>query len=564
MSNHGPDDCRSRALAAERSGDLSSARQIFADGIASFPGNPALANSAANLAMRIGEFELAERQFAHASALDPDNLEFSLNQAIALTRMDRHDQTITVLRRVENQGCHSAKYCAARAAAERSLGNPGGAADWYAHAVALDPQYLLALHGRARVAIERGDPAAVQLFDTALAANPGDPNLWLGKAQALDVAGDSAGAREIAQALVDQAPGWTEGLRFLAQLRLGAGDPNFADHYATAARRAPGDPNIPLAWIALLAGNDRFSQAAEVAADAMTRFPNEEVFALHEAVNCGCAGDDDRAESLFSAMQLDTAVRHLQESRHRIRRGEFDLAEGLLNRTLRSERWNVSAHALLGIIWRITGDARAKCLHSQAGLVRLMPLAGSAKTLAEVVPLLHALHDRSPLPLGQSLRGGTQTRGILFDRMEPELGKLRAALLETIEQYRAGLPDTDAAHPLLRHRGRAWQLAGSWSVRLTGGGDFHTSHIHPQGIVSSALYLETPDTQDTRSNSGWLEIGRPPPDLRLDLPPLQLIEPKLGYLALFPSTLYHGTTPFGAGRRMTVAFDVTHNERPGE
>ena len=557
MSNHGPDECRNRALAAERSGDLDRARQIFADGIAAFPDHGALANSAANLAMRIGEFELAERQFAHASSLDPENLEFSLNQAIAFARLDRHLQANAVLRRIENQGRQSAKYCAARGAAERSLGNPGMAADWYARALALDPLHLLALHGRARLAIERGDNAAVQHFDAALAANPGDPNLWLGKAQALDVAGDFAGAREIAQALVDQAPGWTEGLRFLAQLRLGAGDPDFADHYATAARRTPGDPNIPLAWIELLAGNDRFSQAADVAADARIRFPNEEVFALHEAVNCGCAGDDDRAESLFAAMRLDTAVRHLQESRHRIRRGELDLAEGLLGQTLHSERWNVSAHALLGIIWRMIGDARAQDLHGQAGLVRLMPLAGSAETLTEVVPLLHALHDSSPLPLGQSLRGGTQTRGVLFDRMEPELGKLRAALLETIEQYRAGLPEADAAHPLLRHRGRAWQLAGSWSVRLIGGGDFHTSHIHPQGIVSSALYLETPETLDTGSHSGWLEIGRPPPDLRLDLPPLQLIEPQPGHLALFPSTLYHGTRPFPDGQRMTVAFDVT-------
>jgi len=47
-----------------------------------------------------------------------------------------------------------------------------------------------------------------------------------------------------------------------------------------------------------------------------------------------------------------------------------------------------------------------------------------------------------------------------------------------------------------------------------------------------------------------------PPDLGLDLPPLRTIEPQPGYLALFPSTLYHGTTPFGSAERMTVAFDV--------
>jgi hypothetical protein len=137
---------------------------------------------------------------------------------------------------------------------------------------------------------------------------------------------------------------------------------------------------------------------------------------------------------------------------------------------------------------------------------------------------------------------------------------LHNAIRATLEDYRAALPPRDDSHPLLRHRDAAWRLAGSWSVRLSGGGDFHTAHIHPQGIVSSALYLVVPPTQGGDPQAGWLEIGRPPPDLRVDLPPLATVEPEPGYLALFPSTLYHGTRPFAAARRMTVAFDVTPQE----
>lgn len=99
-------------------------------------------------------------------------------------------------------------------------------------------------------------------------------------------------------------------------------------------------------------------------------------------------------------------------------------------------------------------------------------------------------------------------------------------------------------------------MAGSWSVRLTGGADFHASHIHPQGILSSALYLLLPDRAGLARGEGWLELGRPPADLRLDLGPVTSLHPREGYLALFPSTLYHGTTPFAQGRRMTVAFDI--------
>jgi hypothetical protein len=49
-----PDDCRSRAMAAERGGDMDAAKQIFAGGMARFPGDASLANSAANLAIQPG------------------------------------------------------------------------------------------------------------------------------------------------------------------------------------------------------------------------------------------------------------------------------------------------------------------------------------------------------------------------------------------------------------------------------------------------------------------------------------------------------------------------------
>ena len=61
---------------------------------------------------------------------------------------------------------------------------------------------------------------------------------------------------------------------------------------------------------------------------------------------------------------------------------------------------------------------------------------------------------------------------------------------------------------------------------------------------------------DDEAKEGWLEIGRPPPELKVDLPPLRLEEPRPGKLVLFPSYVFHGTRPFGAGERLTVAFDV--------
>ena len=43
-------------------------------------------------------------------------------------------------------------------------------------------------------------------------------------------------------------------------------------------------------------------------------------------------------------------------------------------------------------------------------------------------------------------------------------------------------------------------------MRLWGGGDHHTAHIHPQGIISSACYLILPAGR--ASGDGALEVGR--------------------------------------------------------
>lgn len=558
MSLEAVSDWLGRARALVQAGDIAAARLLLGDAIRAYPAEPMLANAAGDLATKAGDIELAERHFAAARKHGPANIEYGLNHAIALQKLGRPGEAVAVLKSIEAAGRGLPKYCGVRGSCHRDAGQLEEAARWFDAAVAANPQYALALHGRARVALERGERSALAHIDAALAVKPGEADLWLARAQALDVAGESAAAREIAEQLVEQAPHWLEGLRFLAQLRHAAGELNWASHYTAAAQSLPQLPQIPLDHIALLAGLDLAAEAADVAARAGSSFPAVDQFALLEAVNAGVAGDDARAEQIFASLATAGADRWTQEARHRIRLGDAGRALAAVDRALLERPWDIAAWALRGLAWRLAGDDRAAWLHEQDGLVRLMPLADADSVLPPAIARLHALHDRSPMPLGQSLRGGTQTRGNLFDRTEPEFARLQQAILQTVENYRDQLPPQDDAHPLLRHRDGPLHILGSWSVRLHGGGDHHTAHIHPQGILSSACYLILP--QGRAPGDGALEIGRPAPDLRLDLGPLRVIEPQTGHLALFPSTLYHGTTPFGVGQRMTVAFDVVTGE----
>ncbi|MDP8914071.1 MAG: 2OG-Fe(II) oxygenase family protein, partial [Pseudomonadota bacterium] len=169
---------------------------------------------------------------------------------------------------------------------------------------------------------------------------------------------------------------------------------------------------------------------------------------------------------------------------------------------------------------------------------------------------LRSLHTSHSYPIGQSVRGGTQTDGPLFARADREIRALRASIVDAVERHIRSLGAIDRRHPVLRHRPHPVRFAGSWSVRLRGAGH-HTNHIHPQGWLSSAFYVSVASQELMGpAPAGWLALGEPPAELGLDLPPLRMIEPKPSRLLLFPSIMWHGTVPFAGGERLSVAFDV--------
>ncbi len=522
------------------------------------PGNAVLLNSqGADLARR-GQAEQALAYFRRAVVADPTHGEAAINAALMLSRLERHGEAVAWLAEREGQLGTQARYWSARAAAERDAKQLAAAARSYDRCLAIDPEHLRAQHGRARVALERGEDDMVARFQRALAGNNGDAELWLGIAQALDYQGDTQQAEQVAQLLCNQAPQWTDALELLAQLRWARGDRDgFTDHFDAAIAARPDDPALPMTRARLLAGVDRFADAADVSARAAKAFPDDPQFGLMTAVHAGEAGDDDRAEALFAGLKLDSLERRLHEARHWLRREQADRAEQLLASVIAEDSQNIGAWALRDFAWRMLGDDRKAWLHGQDGLVRMLDLELDDGATHDLVAALNRLHDGAAIPVGQSVREGTQTRGGLLDRYEPVFARLRSTLEQAVERYRGQLPPRDETHPLLRHRDASLAIVGSWSIRLAKHG-YHASHIHPQGLVSSAAYLVVPDAPQDGPDpqAGWLELGRPPADLRLSLPPLLSLEPGVGKLALFPSTLYHGTREFDHGHRMTVAFDV--------
>jgi uncharacterized protein (TIGR02466 family) len=170
-------------------------------------------------------------------------------------------------------------------------------------------------------------------------------------------------------------------------------------------------------------------------------------------------------------------------------------------------------------------------------------------------PVIEARHAQRHHPLDQSLRMGTQTSRGLLDDDEPLLVAFRRALAGPIADYQAAI-GRNAGHPLLARNVGPARLVGCWSIRLRRGGH-HVNHIHPEGWISSAYYLAVPpEVEDPVARSGWIKFGEP----RFPMPggdPLRFVQPRVGRLVLFPSYMWHGTTPIvGDEPRMTIAFDA--------
>ncbi len=545
---------RERALTAARAGDIAGAARLFADAVAGFPHDAALLNSAGNFHAGHGDPATALDCFDRALRLDPQHGEAAINRAVVLTRLGQAAAAIATLEAGRDRWQDLPRYWTARGAAEIEHGDKAAAAHSYDQALRRNPQHPRALAGRARVALDRGEHDAVAHYERALTAQPGDAHLLLGAADALDMAGRVAEADRITAMLVAQLPFWLPGLEKRAAQRVATGDRDgVCAHYA-AAPRAGRTVDFYLSWGAMLAGVGRLAEAATAIAEGRRQFPDDADLALALAGYLDTAGDSGGAAAIFAQSRRPTTDWRLHEARHLLRRGDPGGADALLAVALADAPDDVPGWSLRDIAWRLLGDARHDWLSGQPGLVTTLALDLSGAEIATAIALLDDLHDRSATPIGQSVRAGSQTRGALLERAEPIVARVAAAIHDVLARYRAGLPPADPTHPLLRHRDMPWSIAGSWSIRMVGQGR-HAAHIHPRGIISSAAYLVVPDAP-REDRAGWLELGRPPASLRVDLPALATIEPRVGHLALFPSTLYHGTRPIAQGRRMTIAFDV--------
>ncbi len=382
-----------------------------------------------------------------------------------------------------------------------------------------------------------------------------DPGKVLAAAAAKFEAGDGAGAQDDLIALTLRRPDCVKGHAALAQVRWQLGDStSFARSYEAALAADQKNAALWSSYFDVLMHARLYADVLERLEQARAAVGAQEFLDILEATAATENNEITRADQAFSRFDRQ-GHGSLQRSymRHLLRTQRFEEA-AKLGEVLVREPDGTAAWPYLATAWRVLGDSRWHWLEGNEDIARIFQIDVNLPALAEV---LRNLHTAKQAPYDQTLRNGTQTYGILLDRREPEIMDLRRALEDSVSSYVAQLPPHDPSHPLLREPRGELGFTASWSVRLTSAG-YHVNHTHPMGWISSVFYVVVPVSAGTNLNNpaGWLALGQPPVELGLDLAPTRLVQPQPGRLVLFPSTLWHGTLPFQAGERLTVAFDV--------
>jgi tetratricopeptide (TPR) repeat protein len=548
-----------KALILQAFAKLPEARAAFEEALGVAPNMPALLNAYGNLLDEMGDGVGAVRALSRASELSPENNEFRLNLGIVATNAGQFEIAEQSLGKAIRAAPGVGRGWAALAHLERQRGRLDVAEQLYRRAIEIDPEDVRSRHNLATLLreMDRRDEAIAET-EAAVTSMPVPPETATLHAHLLGDLGRLEEAVKAYRDIVQHAPEAIDAHETLARLLPQIGRQGEAlDSYRRALSVAP---QSPLLWGSALrsafALHD-YAQLGDWARQAEAAIGPYPEVRIARGAALSRLGDQSGAIGVLRGVLADhpdsgAAHQHLAHS-YAVA-GDIRAAENHALKASQIEPYNQAPWALLTVIWRLLDDPREAWLADYDRLVMPIDLDAAPGFFEELAARLTEWHTTREHPADQSLRGGTQTRGNLFDRRDPLVQRLQAQIRNGVLNRLRQLPD-DPKHPFLSRKGDDIRFAGSWSVRLRSEG-FHISHIHQEGWISSALYVSLPP-EVGQGEAGALAFGVPDAALGLDLPPRRVERPQVGRLVIFPSYMWHGTLPFESEHpRLTVAFDA--------
>jgi len=555
------------ALLVRDRGEFNEAARLFDRALEASPNDAPLHNNLGNLRRRMGDLASAEASLRRAIALQPVYPEARYNLGVVLREQGRSDEALPLFRSAVEQRPVYLEALTQIGVLLKDSGEPQEALAIFDSAIGINPRYFDAHYyrGIALTALGRFDDAIATL-QTAIALSPANAIAHYALGNALERASRENEALDEFGKAVELGPDAVDAHRHYNALawQMGRKDLNFKS-YARARARVGDRPDLLLAEAEqrLLQGEAAVSEGLLRRAHQIEPSRNDIASVLARSLMLQKKFDESIALLEGAVTAEPDAVHHQRGLAETfLQAGRPSDAAVLIERGLSLAPYDQMLLALQVLAFRELGDSRLDALadlNKFIGIYELPPPAGYSdvesfnRALAED---LAALHTRNVEPLDQTLRGGTQSPGYLFDRPTRAMEGLRERIREAVGDYVSALP-FDPAHPLLGRKDSVFDFAGAWSCRLRSSG-FHSNHVHAQGWISSAYYVSLPDAvEDSSRQQGWLKFGESSIQLGERDRPERTVKPTVGKLVLFPSYFWHGTVPFASqDARLTVAFDV--------
>ena len=598
-------------LLCYQEGDGAAALLLLDRAAAARPDDPGIARHRGVVLLAAQRREEAEAAFRRALALEPNDPETLFNLGLTLRQLGRVEPAIALLEAAAAGGLdHLALVRYELALARQMAGANASAIASYRRVLELDPTHSDALNNLGVLLQQNGDlDGAITAYRGALAARPDFVPAMNNLGSALEDQGDLSSAAALLEQALALAPDFADAWNTLGTVRRGQGQPEAAvSAYRTALRHQPLSVTAHDNLAECLRDLGRADEALESSRAAVAAWPTHPDAQRIRGDALKRAGDLAGAVSAYRAALRVTPDGGPPDGHHRLgatlvqagaiaegvealqraamlgpcrapilrdwaaamlRAGDGPGAIKACDRALALDPFDQEALAYRALGLRLAGNHTAaeqladlhRWIHLTAPL--FPPDAGDLSAFNQrLAQDLAALKSRKWQPATQSIRGGTQTQNNLFTEPVASITLLRQAIDAAIQVYLDGLEalDGNSPHPFLAGRPRRYAYRG-WSVILEDQG-YHVPHIHPEGWLSGAYYVQVPDFAPGE-DPGCIEFGRPWAELPFTTPPpTRRVPPAAGRLVLFPSYFWHGVRPFRSfGQRITVAFDLMPLER---
>lgn len=550
-----------------RSGDVDQGEELLRESLAISPKQPHVLTNLGDLLESKQDHESSLECYAESVRLAPDFAAAWLKLGIARGRRGDTQAAIAALQRSLDLRPRNVQALYAMAQAHTDIAAYERAVDCYREALAVAPDNVDVLL-RLGITLEQLDRAqeALTVFESALAIDANTPGLYQSHGNVLYEVGrvnDAIASYRRALSLDPEAVQvhdalneifWQHGMR-----------DEYLDSYPPALHAAPRSIPLRLRYANSLSRAGNHHEAEAVLREASQMFDPDA--GIHRALG-SCLANQGRIpeaiECFTAALGLtpeDIGCRQ-DLARILIVTGDYPNALRHIDAAITLAPLDQTTLALRGLCWRLSGDSRAALINDYDRFVKHYKIPvpegyPDIRAFNEALNrALNSLHQTRVHPLGQTLRGGTQTYGNLFARNIKEVQEVRGCIERCVQRYIEEMDD-DSEHPFLSRKSEGFRIAGSWSCRL-GQQGFHTNHIHPAGWISSAYYVSLPEViHKSNANDGWLKFGESNFGLGKRESIEKIVQPEEGLLVLFPSYMFHGTIPFSSNEvRTSIAFDI--------